>query len=125
MTNPTLLDLILDFNPEVTNAGLIQVNQKIKIPKIAKEWMVSQTLDLACKIHLGTFWTPDFVKPYKNEPALKGKKIEVLPRKVTPQDTWYRVVVGDFGNKDEALKMIDLLKEKRLLPLFGDTPKIE
>ncbi|OGP69494.1 MAG: hypothetical protein A2169_10340 [Deltaproteobacteria bacterium RBG_13_47_9] len=125
MTNPTLLDLILDFNPEITDAALIQVNQKIKIPKIAKEWMISQSLDRTCKIHLGTFWTPDFVKPYKNEPALKGKEIEVLPRKVTPQDTWYRVVVGNFGNKDEALRMIDLLKEKRLLPLFGDTPKIE
>jgi len=125
MINPTLLDLILDFNPEITDAALIQVNQKIKIPKITKEWLIHQSLDHTYKIHVGTFSTPDFVKPYKNEPVLRGKKIEVLPRKVSPQDTWYRIVVGDFDNKDEALRVIDLLKEKRLLPLFGDIAKIE
>jgi general secretion pathway protein A len=125
MTNPTLLAFILDFNPEITNADLIQVNQKIKIPKITNEGLVFQSSDRVYKIHVGTFLTLDFVKPYKNEPLLKGKKIEVLPRKVSPQDTWYRVEVGNFDHKDEALKMIDLLKEKRLLPLFGDNPKIE
>ncbi len=125
LSNPTVLDLILDFNPEITDPGLIQVNQKIKIPKITKEWLMHQSLDRAYKIHVGTFWTPDFVKPYKNEPALKGKEIEVLPRKVSPQDTWYRVVVGNFKNRDEALRVIDLLKEKKLLPLFGDIPKTE
>ncbi|HSB06256.1 MAG TPA: AAA family ATPase [Thermodesulfobacteriota bacterium] len=125
MMNPTLLDLILDFNPEITDAALIQVNQKIKIPKITKEWMISESHDRTYKIHLGTFGSTEFAKPYKNEPALKGKKIEVFPRKVTSQDTWYRIIVGNFSSRDEAVRVIDLLKEKRLLPLFGNTPKIE
>lgn len=123
--NPTLLDLILEFNPEITDAAFIQVKQKIKIPKITKDWLISQSLDRAYKIHVGTFWTSDFVKSYAREPALKGKKIEAVPRKVSPQATWYRVIVGNFDNKDEALRTIDLLKEKKLLPLFGDNPKKE
>ena len=124
MTNPTLIDFILDFNPEINNAHLIRVNQNIKIPKISGEWLISSSGEHRFKIHVGTFWTPDFARPYKSEPALKGREIEVHPRRVSPQDTWYRVVIGNFANRDDALKMIDLLKGKGLLPLLGGTPKI-
>jgi hypothetical protein len=125
MTNSTLVDLILDFNPEINNAHLIQVNQKLRIPKITKEWLINQVSDRTYRLHVGTFWAPDFVKPYRDESALKGKRIEIIPRKVSPKDTWYRVMVGPFDDKDEALKVIDLLKEKGLLPLFGGVPKTD
>lgn len=77
------------------------------------------------KIHVGTFQNPGFVKFYRNEPALKGKVIEIFTRKVSPQETWYRVVVGPFGHKDECLKVIDQLKEKGLSPVFGGILKME
>ena len=123
--NTTLIDLILDFNPEITNAHLILIDQKIKIPKITEERLIIQSSDRTYKIHVGTFWTPDFAKLYRDEPSLKGKEIEILARRVSPQDTWYRVVVGKFDNKDEIFKVIGLLKEKNLLPLLGGTPKLE
>ena len=125
MTNPTLIDLILDFNPEITNANLIKVNQKIKIPKITEELLITQSTDHNYKIYVGTFENPDFVRFYSNEPALKGKKIEVLPRKVSPKDTWYRVVIGPFYRKGECLRVIDQLKRKRLLLVFGGIFKME
>jgi len=102
---------------------MINVNQTIKIPKITEEWMIIQSPDLTYKIHVGTFWTPDFAKVYRDEPALKGKEIEIFPRNVSPQETWYRIVIGKFQNKDDVLKLIDLLKKKELLPLFGGSPQ--
>ena len=123
--HPTFIDLILDFNPEITNADLILINQRIKIPKITKEWLLNQSPDHTWRIHVGTFQNPSFVRFYRNEPALKGKVIEMFPRKVSPQHTWYRVVVGPFGHKDECLKVIDHLKVKGLLPIFGGIPKME
>jgi general secretion pathway protein A len=125
MVNTTLVDLILDFNPEITNADLIQVDQKIKIPQITEERLIVQSSDRTYRIHVGTFFTPEFAKLYKEEPLLKEKEIEILPKKISPQDTLYRVVVGKFSDKDEVLKVISLLKEKDLLPLFGGNPKIE
>jgi len=35
------------------------------------------------------------------------------------------VVVGPFGHKDECLKTVGQLREKRLLPVFGGIPKTE
>ena len=118
MTNTTLLDFILDSNPDVTNVHLINVNQEIKIPKITETSLILPTPEGSFKIYLGTFGTPDFSKIYRNEPALKGKEIEIIPRKVSPQDTWYRIHVGTFDNQGEALKTIHLLKKKGLLPLL-------
>lgn len=123
--NITLMDFILELNPKITNVHLIIVDQEIKIPNITEELLIIQSLDHTLKIHAGTFETPDPAKFYNDEPALRGKEIEILPRKVSPRETWYRVVIGKFDNKDEALKMISLLKEKGLLPAFGGLRKIE
>ena len=115
----TLIDLLLELNPAITNVHLILVNQEIKIPKITEELLIIHAPDHTLEIHAGTFGTPDPAKFYNDEPALKGKKIEIFPRKASPRETWHRVVIGRFDNKDEALKMISLLKQKGLLPAFG------
>jgi len=125
MVNKTVIDLILDFNPEITNVHLILVNQEIKIPHITEGLLIIQSPGPAYEIHAGTFQTPNAAKVYSDELTLRGKKIEILPRKVSPQETWYRVVIGEFDDKDEALKMIHLLKEKNLLPAFGGLAGME
>lgn len=125
MANTTLMALILDCNPEITNANLIILNQKIKIPKITEELLIIQYPEHTYKIHVGTFQNSSFVRFYRNEPVLKGKVVEIFPRKVSPQETWYRVVVGPFAHKDDCLKVIDQLKGKGLLPVFGGILKME
>lgn len=125
MANITLMDFILDLNPEITDVHLILVDQKIKIPKITKELLTTKSTDNTYKIQVGTFQSPDFVRFYVNEPALKGREVKIFSRNVSPQETWYRVVVGPFGNKDECLGVIDQLKEKGLLPAFGGILKME
>jgi general secretion pathway protein A len=121
----TLIDFLLELNPGITNVHLIMVDQEIRIPHITEELLVIRSPDHTYKIHAGTFETPDPAEFYNKEPALKGKKIEILPRKVSPRETWHRVVIGRFDNKDEALKMISLLNEKGLLPAFGGLRSIQ
>jgi general secretion pathway protein A len=123
--NTTLLAIILDFNPEIINANLIMVGQKIKIPEMTEELLIMLSTDHTYKIHLGTFQNPKFVRFYRNESALKGKTIEIFLRKVSLRETWYRVVVGPFGHTDDCLRVIDQLKEKGLLPVFGGILKME
>jgi general secretion pathway protein A len=124
-SNITIADLILDSNPEITNVHLISVNQKIRMPKITEGSLIVQSSDRTYKINVGTFWSPKFAKLYRSEPSLRGKEIEIVARKATPEDTWYRVVVGKFDSKDEALKVISILKDRKLLPLFIANPKLQ
>jgi len=123
MVNLTLIDLLLEFNPAVTNVNLILVDQEIKIPTITEALLIIQSPDHTYKIHAGTFENPDPARIYGDERALKGKSIETFPRKVSPRNTWHRVLIGKFDNKEEVLKMTFLLKEKGLLPAFGGLSK--
>ncbi len=125
MVNRTLMDLILVSNPEIADVHLILVDQKIKIPKITEELLIIKSPENTYEINAGTFQTPIPVRLYNEERALRGKKIKIHPRQVSPQDTWYQVVIGKFDTEDEALKMIVLLKEKDLLPAFGGLSKME
>ena len=124
MSNITVVALILDYNPGITNANFISEKQKVRIPKITEESLIVLSTDRTFKINVGTFSSPEFAGIYKAEPSLKGKEIEVITRQVGPKRTWYRFVVGKFGSKNEALKVITILREKNLLPIFGAVPKV-
>lgn len=118
-SNITRCDLILNANPEITDANILSVNQNVKIPKITETSLMIQSSDgRSYKIHVGTFWSPKFAGIYRNEPSLKGKEIEIVTRQAAPGQTWYKVMVGKFDTEEESLKMISILKDKKLLPLF-------
>jgi hypothetical protein len=123
IVNISLLDFLLEFNPEITNVHLILVDQKIKIPHITEDLLIIPSPDRTYSIHAGTFDTSDPAELYRGEPVLKGKKIEILSRKVSPRETWYRVMIGKFENKNEVLKTISVLRRKGLLPAFGPSSK--
>lgn len=125
MSNMTLADLILDSNPEITDANLIAVNQRIRIPKISEGCLIVSSSKQTYKINVGTFSSPNFAKLYRDEPSLREKKVEVIAKKATRKDTWYRIVVGEYNSTSEVLKEISVLKEKNLLPLFGANPKLK
>jgi type II secretory pathway predicted ATPase ExeA len=116
--NETLFDLILESNPQIKNVHLINVNQQITIPEIKGESPIIASMDHSFKIHLGTFSDAQAVRKYEKEPVLMGKEIEIIPRKVSPVETWYRITVGKYGDKDECLEVIALLRKKGLLPVF-------
>jgi len=124
-SNITRADLILDSNPEITNANLISVNQKVMMPKITEERLIVKSSDRTYKINVGTFWSPKFAEVYRSEPSLRGKEIKIVAKKAAPNETWYRVVVGKFNSEDEALKVISTLRDKKLLPLFTAEPKMQ
>ncbi len=122
MMNQSLLDFILDFNPEITNVNVIRAGQKIRVPTVRREWLIESSSEGIYELRIATFRTPDGGKRYEGDAALKGKHIKVFPRKVSTEETWYRVVAGDFATKEEALRTLDLLKAQGLLPLFGSGP---
>ncbi len=119
--NMTLVDHILGFNPEIGNMDLIKVSQKIKIPGINEESFLTGSPGNGYKIHLGTFDFPHSTARYQGESSLRGKKIEVIPRQVSPEKKWYRLVAGNFESKEGILKTMRDLKEKNLLPAFSNS----
>jgi len=121
--NHSLLDFMLEANPEITDIHLIFPGQKIKIPYITEETLLRRGPDNRYQLYLGTFATVQEAARYKNEPALKEKKLKVTTRRVSPREDWYRIVAGPFQTREEALQTIQTLKAKKLLPLLDCLPR--
>jgi general secretion pathway protein A len=116
--NLTIIDYILQENPGVVNPQKIQVKQKITLPAITENAPVLKYSGGIYKIWLGTFLTLKETKYLKNDPALKGGEIEVIPQKSPAGATWYRVVWGEFHSVKEFSGILKSLKEKGKLPIF-------
>jgi general secretion pathway protein A len=122
-TNPTLIALVLEFNPEITNLNRIYVDQKIKIPTVTEEMFLRPIPGNGQKIFLGTFSNERSIDPLRNDPTLKGKKLEIVPRKVSPGETWLEVLAGEYPSREAALKALQSLRRKDLLPAFFGSAK--
>ncbi len=101
----TFVDHILKVNPEITNPNLILVGQEIKIPEITESLLIIQYEGLY-KVHLKTLVNLKNAEQYRRGVPFRGKAIEILPWKVSPGETWYRVMAGPFGNREEGSKAI-------------------
>jgi len=122
--NPTLVDLLLQFNPQINNVNRIFVNQQVRVPSLTEELFLIENPGRTYKIHLGTFNDRRLIPVFQNSPALRNKKIEIVPREVSPQVTWLRVMAGEFGSKEEGLKALGALRQQGLLPAFaGSAPQ--
>ncbi len=116
--NDSLIDLISFYNPTIKNIDLILVDQKIQIPELSEEALIIQGADKKYRIHLGTFSDSKKAKEFNDQSALKGKKITIQSKNISLKRKWYRVEVGMFESKQEALEVIKTLRGKGLLPFF-------
>ena len=88
------------------------MNQEIRIPEISEETLIVQEPDNSYKVYLGTFANRRSPRVLEGNSDLKGKELEFVPRKVAPEETWFRVLAGKFNNREECLKVIRWLKKK-------------
>ncbi len=108
----TFLDHILKLNPEIKNPNLILIRQKIKIPEMTESLLVVQTSGPLVKIHLKTFRNLKSAEKYRLDIASVRKEIEIVPLKISPAETWYRVMAGPFPAKDNGLKFLEEMKQR-------------
>jgi general secretion pathway protein A len=116
--NESLIDLVLNHNPSISNIDLVLVDQQIKLPELNEEILIVPASDKYFSAHLGTFASLIDANQLKNQPELKGSNITVKPKKVSPRETWYRVEAGPYESKQEALEVVKTLREKKLLLFF-------
>jgi len=114
-TNETLFDLILQSNSTITDVREIHDNQKIIMPVITPESYIKKDSDGTYQIHVGTFETFELVTLYSHKVIDLGKQLTIKAHKFSSKDTWYRLMMGNFNSKEEALKTVILLKEQNII----------
>ena len=118
VANTSVVDQILEVNPRIPSSRKLLANQQVSLPDITEESLVLESGDGTYQVRLGTFLKPEYSTFLKGEPALRGKEIKIIPRKLPGGETWYRAVAGKFSTREEGLKVIRELNGKGLSPYF-------
>ena len=120
--NPTLLDLIMEHNPQITDVNRITENEKIRIPVITEGLFLSRNPDRGYSVFLGTFVDQQSIEVFRKQTVLRDKTIRIAPRKVSHGETWYRASVDGFQTEEQSLQALRSLKQQGLLPAFAASP---
>jgi type II secretory pathway predicted ATPase ExeA/phage tail protein X len=115
--NETLIDIILKANPSIADIRRIPVHQKINIPEISFDLLIIEERDNEYAIHAGTFRSLDEARELHYENALTGKKIVIIPRKVSSSETWYKVLISRYETREECMQALAALAQKGVLPI--------
>jgi hypothetical protein len=118
--NETIFDLIVQANPTITNVRRISDRKKITLPVITSESYLEKTDDGTYQVYIGTFETYVLATAYSKKVDKQGKLFSIKAHQFSPQDTWYRLTMGDYNNKRDALETAKLLKEAGLIYISPD-----
>jgi len=119
LANPTILDILLEHNPQITDVNQIFADQQIKIPTLMEEMFLRLEADGRYSIYLGTFGDQRSMKALRKNPLLQGKAVETTLRIASSDVLWYRMKASGFPSKGEALLTLRGLKEQGVLPAFA------
>jgi general secretion pathway protein A len=117
--NPTVLDIMLEHNPQITDVNQIPADEQMKIPAITDEMLLSRDTDGKYQVYLGTFGDQRSIQALRIHPLLQGKAFKAAQRKVASNVFWYRVTVGGFSSREDALQALRSLKQQGVLPAFA------
>lgn len=116
-SNETLMDIILDANPAITDVHRIYKRQQIVIPEISYDSLIIKLPDNTYRLHVGTFSSLQHARSYSYDHNLMGKNVDIFLRKVSENENWYRVIISTYDTKDECMKTLAALKHEGLLPI--------
>ena len=113
--NETIYDLIVQANPTISNVRRISDEKKIILPIITSESYLEKVDEGTYRVYIGTFETFDLATVYSKKVDNQGKLFSMKSHQFSPQDTWYRLTMGDYNNKRDALETAKLLEEADLI----------
>jgi hypothetical protein len=122
LVNPTVLDILMEHNPQITDVNWIPAGDPIKVPPLTDELFLGTDPDGRNHIYLGTFDDQRSIQTLMKHPLLQGKTFKTALRKVSNDIVWYRLTAGEFQSREDALQVLRSLKQQGALPAFPASP---
>ena len=113
--NETIFDLILHANPAIRDVRKIGDEQKITLPVITAASYVNKVADGEYRVFIGTFETFESAATYSKKISTTKKLLAIEPHNFSSRDTWYRLTMGDYPSREDALAAAVALTEQAIL----------
>ena len=102
--NDTIYEIVKSANPEIQDIDQIKIGQKIILPKIDIDSQIVEIAPNVYSFHITSFRSYSKVKNYLSKLMDNNYPIYVLPVKGVGEKTWYRIMIGQFSNRDNAIE---------------------
>jgi len=122
LANPTVLDILLKHNPQITDMNRIRADEPIEVPPLTDEQFLGTDPEGRYQIYLGTFDDQRSIQTLREHPLLQGKTFKTALREVSSDVAWYRLTAGGFQSREDALQVLSSLKQQGVLPAFAASP---
>ena len=120
--NPTILDILLLHNRNITDINRVPADETIEVPPLTDEQFFGTDTDGRPTLYLGTFENEQAIQMLRNHPLLLGETLRTTLREVSSDTHWYSLTAAGFKTKQDAEKVFRSLKEKGALPAFAAQP---
>jgi general secretion pathway protein A len=122
LVNPTVLDILLEHNPHITDVNRIPADEPIEVPPLTDEQFLGRDPDGTYHLYLGTFDDQQSIQSLTKHPLLQGKTLKTTLRSASGDTPWYRLTASGFPSKKDALKVLASLREQGLMPPVTASP---
>jgi len=112
--NATVLDRILESNPEIADVDLVRAGSEVRLPQAAGKAGFVTRPDGTLFIHAATFMTHREARDFAGRIGSDLGRVDIVKRRVAPGKDWYRILVGPYASREEGRSALQSLE--RLAP---------
>lgn len=112
--NDTICDIIKRANPQIEDLNEINIGQEINLPALDSNSIILEKGNGTYSIHVATLSSMDEVKQYLSNIDLKKYQPSISPVRIVGSKLWYRITMGDFSSREEAIETIKSVRLGKL-----------
>lgn len=101
-----ILKAVKEANPDLHNMDLVYKGQKISLPQLGGGEKILYSASVA------SYHSMDEAQAVFSDLSKKGYKATIYPYMDDKENTWYRITIGAFTSRQDAIQYSKLLREK-------------
>ena len=101
------MDLIKEFNPEITNLNWVSAGQQLVLPSLTRETLLRQQLDGSYRVIVGSFLSLKGADEFSRRIVKLGHRAVITSIRVSNDLVLHRLEIDDLKTFDEAFRILE------------------
>jgi hypothetical protein len=101
------MDLIKEFNPEITNLNWVSAGQQLVLPSLTRETLLRRQLDGSYRVIVGSFLSQTGADEFSRRIAKLGHRAVITSIRVSNDLVLHRLEIDDLKTFEEAFRILE------------------
>ena len=106
----TIFDIVKRANPDIKDLNQIRIGQRIILPDLGIDSRIVEVGKGVFSVHVASFSSYDDAQQYLSKLMYKKHATSISPIKIAGKKHWYRVTIGNFTSREQAISYAKNIK---------------